>query len=631
MAVTETKAEEGLKPSAERADAGVWGTEAQLIEAAHDASDEETRLPRKELFARYLPATLFSAGLSLALVMEGMDVGLINNFFAHEAYLNKFGWPDADGVQHISSTWQSAIGTGNNVGSIIGLLLNGWLQSRYGSRRVYMGAMVLMAATIFMLFFAVNVQMLLAANIMCGIPWGIFQTLTTAYAAEICPAAMRGYLTAWVSMCWGAGSFLAAGTLRGSLDLTGDAGWKVPYGLQWIWIIPLFLIAFFAPESPWYLVRRDKIAEAEASLRRLARKDYYTEQTMAQTIALMKHTNEMERINAASSSYADCFRGTNLRRTAIVCMAWLIQILNGQSITNYAAIFLKAAGMPEVQAFNFNMGIQSVNIFCTIIAIVLMGMIGRRTFFFWGSAGIGLCMLVIGIMGFVPNSDSAGILIGLAVILILVQITFKVSLGPTTYVIVAETSSNRVRAQTIVIGRAVYVCGQICVQQLNPRMLNKGGDAWDWGPRAGLFYFGLCFVWAIWIWFFLPETMNRSFADLDYLFQKKTGARDFKTAHVDCMLFSHGCFILLLTLSQCSRSLVPIRATSWRMTALRTSTWRFGRRGVIRLSLVPRFAANTQVETPVAVIKLVCPPTETNSRSLPCPECRSTVISLLRH
>lgn len=52
-----------------------------------------------------------------------MDVGLINNFFAHDAYLKKFGWKDAKGKQHIPAKWQAAIGNGNNAGSIIGLLL----------------------------------------------------------------------------------------------------------------------------------------------------------------------------------------------------------------------------------------------------------------------------------------------------------------------------------------------------------------------------------------------------------------------------------------------------------------------------------------------------------------------------
>jgi SP family general alpha glucoside:H+ symporter-like MFS transporter len=519
----------------------VFNPNVELVEAAVAASDEEANIARKELFRRYWPAAVYSMLLSLALVMEGMDVGLINNFFAHPAYLARFGWPDANGDLHISTAWQGAIGAGNNCGSIIGLLLNGYFQSRFGSRKVYLGAMVLMAATIFVLFFSTNVQMLLAGNILCGVPWGIFQTLTTAYAAEICPAAMRGYLTAWVSMCWGTGSFLATGVLRGSLNLPGDAGWRVPYGVQWVWIPPLLVVGFLAPESPWYLIRRDRVEEAERSLRRLACKDFYTDATMAQTIALMKHTNEMEKIEAKDASYKDCFRGTNLRRTGIVCMAWLIQMLNGQSMTQYAAILLRSIGMTATQAFNYNIGIQSVNIVATGTAIVLMGKIGRRIFYFYGSAGIGGCMLITGILGFMSSARRVSedtVAIATAVILIIVQCIFKVSLGPTTFVVVAETASSRVRAQTIVIGRFIYVCAGLVVQQINPRMLNKSSDAWNWGARAGMLWFGLCFIWAVWIWFFLPETKNRSFADLDYLFQKKVSARKFTSTPIDLFEFT---------------------------------------------------------------------------------------------
>lgn len=107
-----------------------------LIEAAIANSDKETQLPRKELFSRYWPGAVYSVLLSMALIMEGMDVGLVslfnpslevghtrtvqpansralpkvNNFFGHQGYLNKFGWPDANGKQHIPTSWQSAIG-----------------------------------------------------------------------------------------------------------------------------------------------------------------------------------------------------------------------------------------------------------------------------------------------------------------------------------------------------------------------------------------------------------------------------------------------------------------------------------------------------------------------------------------
>ncbi|GAB7358937.1 hypothetical protein MBLNU230_g5013t1 [Neophaeotheca triangularis] len=529
----------GEKSDVQYAEHGANRTKQELIEAALKTNDEEVDAPRKQLFRTYWPAVMYSMLLSLALVMEGMDVGLINNFFAHPAYIRRFQTGvDEEGEAYISGRWQSIIGAGNNVGSILGLLLNGFLQSRYGSKKVYIFAMTLMGCTIFVLFFAQSVEMLLVGNLLCGIPWGIFQTLTTAYAAEICPAAIRGYLTAWVSMCWGAGSFLATGVLRSTIEIETNAGWQIPYGLQWIWVPPLLIVGFLAPESPWYLIRKERVADAEKSLYRLAKKGHYNERSMAELIEYMKYTNEMEKVESADASYMDCFRGTNLRRTGIVCMAWVIQILNGQSITNYAAIMLRATGMSDENAFNYNMGIQSVNIFATAIAIALMGKIGRRIFYFYGSAGIGLCMLIVGILGFALPEGADATAISTAVFLVIVQCIFKVSLGPTTYVVVGEMSSSRVRAQTVVIGRTVYVIGQIIVQQLNPRFLNDDPSSWGLGAKTGIFYFCLCFVWAIWIFFCLPETKNRSFADIDYMFQNKVPARQFSTYPIN--IFDRG-------------------------------------------------------------------------------------------
>lgn len=222
---------------------------------------------------------------------------------------------------------------------------------------------------------------------------------------------------------------------------------------------------------------------------------------------------------------------------------------------------LRSIGMDPVQAFNYNMGIQSVNIFATAIAICLMGRIGRRIFYLFGSGAIGGCMLVIGIMGFVAGDNRKSIAIPVAVFMIAVQCAFKISLGPTTYVIVGEMPSNRVRAQTIVLGRGIYVCCGLVVQQINPRMLNSTSDAWNLGAKTGMVYFCLCFAWVIYIWFCLPETKNRSFADIDYLFKKKTSARKFSTAPIDCKcaLACRRCWNVLTWLPQCSSSTCPTR------------------------------------------------------------------------
>jgi MFS family permease len=107
-------------------------------------------------------------------------------------------------------------------------------------------------------------EALVADGSVCGIPWGIFQTLTTAYAAEIVPPNMRvcvsrhpvdggadqqGYLTAWVSMCWGIGGFLASIILRATLTIEGNWAWRTAYMLQWVWPVPLFIVGWYAPES----------------------------------------------------------------------------------------------------------------------------------------------------------------------------------------------------------------------------------------------------------------------------------------------------------------------------------------------------------------------------------------------
>lgn len=126
-------------PRAVSVDGNAPSTLQELVEAAAASSESETNLPRMELFKRYRPAAIYSGLLSLALVMEGMDVGLINNFFAHPSYRAKFGnTVDAKGAVVVSTQWQTIIGAGNNVGSIIGLLINGYIQSRYGSRKVYL-------------------------------------------------------------------------------------------------------------------------------------------------------------------------------------------------------------------------------------------------------------------------------------------------------------------------------------------------------------------------------------------------------------------------------------------------------------------------------------------------------------
>lgn len=81
----------------------------------------------------------------------------------------------------------------------------------------------------------------------------------------------------------------------------------------------LFTIILFAPESPWWLVRQGRFADAEDSCRRLSSREYYTPESGKRQVAYMIHTTAMEREESEGARFVDCFRGKiNLRRTEIV-------------------------------------------------------------------------------------------------------------------------------------------------------------------------------------------------------------------------------------------------------------------------------------------------------------------------
>lgn len=113
-------------------------------------------------------------------------------------------------------------------------------------------------------------------------------------------------------------------------------------------MIPL---AYFAPESPWWLVRRGRLEEAREVVKRLTSPENINFD-IEKNVALMVVTTEFERTVNAETSYRACFQGTNLRRTMIVIGIYCIQTLNGNPLRGYSTYFLEQAGLPTVQAFN---------------------------------------------------------------------------------------------------------------------------------------------------------------------------------------------------------------------------------------------------------------------------------------
>lgn len=154
-----------------------------------------------------------------------------------------------------------------------------------------------------------------------------------SFLHPVCPVVLRAYLTTWVNFCWGLGQLVASGALRGFLGRSDQWAYRIPYALQWMWPVPLVIGISFAPDSPWWLVRRSRYEDARKALQRLTASP--SETMLDQTIAMMRHTDELEKEVSVGSSYSDCFRGVDLR-TEITCLAWACQPLCGASLMGFS-------------------------------------------------------------------------------------------------------------------------------------------------------------------------------------------------------------------------------------------------------------------------------------------------------
>ncbi|KAF4959243.1 hypothetical protein FSARC_10759 [Fusarium sarcochroum] len=495
-----------------------------LIRRAEESDAADRQLTINQALKKYKKAVFWSLFLSTSLIMEGYDLVIITSFYGQTQFRERFGvYDDKTERKQITPAWQSGLSNSALVGQLAGLVVNAYCQDRFGARYTMMFFMAWMAVMIAIPCFAPSLEVLAFGEAMCGVSWGVFQTLSTTYASEVVPTILRPYVTAYVCMCWGAGILLSGGVVRAVAGIEGDMGWRLPFFLQWIWPGPLFIGAYLAPESPWNAVRRGKIDLAKKALGRLRQDNAEKEAEVESTLAYIRHTTALEQAETQHASFLDCFRGTNLWRTEINCVVWAAQILGGNALVAYGVTFLQSAGFSEIASLNLNISLSACYVVGGIISWFLFPHVGRATLYMCGLLFLFFANIVIGGLGF-TTANGAQMAIG--IILVVSNLVNMVTVGPVCYPIVAETPSGRLRYKTIVIGRFVYNVTGIVEHTITPRMISPLG--WNWGAKAGLFYAGTNLLCNTWCWFRLPETKDRTFGEIDLLFENKVPARKFK-------------------------------------------------------------------------------------------------------
>ncbi|CAG9940620.1 unnamed protein product [Clonostachys rosea f. rosea IK726] len=512
----------------------IESTEAMHAEIRTDAEAatawEHSLAPRRA-FKVYRSAVWYAAIVSIALVMEGFDTKIMGSLFAQPAFQKDFGFQAPNGTYQISAPWQSGLNGMSGVCSILGMFLGGYVTERFGFRKTMMATLISMPPIIFIYFFAPNLAVIAVAHCFMTLPLGIFQTITTVYVAEIMPTALRPYLTSFYSLVWAFGQLLNAAVFRGTLSLPSPWAYRVPFALQWFWPVVLIFGVYFMPESPWWLVRQNRLDEAEVIISRLT-SPQELDIDAKKIVSLMVFTTNHERDMESRTNYLACFKGVNLGRTIIVMGVYIMQVVTGAPLRAYMTYFFQQAGLPTDQSFNMSIVALVVSVLGVFGAWVVMTFAGRRTMYLWGNLISIVLFTAIGGMGIsLRQAPSSALSWAIGSLLAIDGFVANCLVLPITFVLVSEIPSSLLRSKSVVIARNTYTAVNIVAGVITPYMLNP--TAWGWGALTGFFWAGLCVIGFLFTFLMVPESKGRTIAEMDILFEKKVPVRRFKETKVD--------------------------------------------------------------------------------------------------
>ncbi|ETI24469.1 hypothetical protein G647_03838 [Cladophialophora carrionii CBS 160.54] len=499
---------------------------AEMLEQSKVATHIEHSLGVIEAIKLYPYAVFWAALFAWSLVMVGYDSGLIYSFYALPAFVKKYGHNYGGDIGYeVSAKWQNVLGMGTPVGQFLGAFTASWPMERWGRKKVFWGSLFFSTAFIFLQMFANSIHTLAAGEFLAGILYGTYVVLAPTYASEVCPLALRGILNAGMNLAYVIGQFVASGVGKGFSENTTQWAYRIPFAIQWVWIPILGLGLFFAPESPWWLVRKGRIAEAEHALRRLAKDSPRVDikATLANIEATTLHEIEIEK----DTTFIECFRASSRARTEVAIMVQIFQVITGISLIGYAVYFFTLAGLPTSASFNMGVGNTAIGFVATCCSWVFMSFFGRRTIYMYGVGVMAISLFIIGILDCAPNYTSRpGIAWAQAGLLDFLTFVFQSTVGPINFVIFAEIGATRLRSQTVALATSSGSIAQIIMTVLVPYMLNA--SSWNWRGKTGFFFAAFSTIATVWCYFRLPETKGRTYQELDYMFEKGVPARKFK-------------------------------------------------------------------------------------------------------
>jgi len=391
-------------------------------------------------------------------------------------------------------------------GCVFGALFSGALSDKYGRKKVLLLSGLLFTLSALGSAVPDNLTQFVMARFIGGLGVGSASMLSPLYISEIAPAKIRGMLVTLYQLAIVFGiniiyivNYLIANTHDQVWNV--QLGWRYMLGSEGIPAILFFILLFFVPESPRWLVKENRSEEALKILNQINRPE--------ETHRILEEIKET--VNEEKGSFLDLFK-PGIRKAMVVgsVLAFFSQVTGINAIIYYAPEIFKQVGFGSESALFQTMIIGFVNMLFTLVAIRLIDYWGRRTLLIWGLFGIVSCLLGMGM--FFYFEITSGPLLLLFILGFIAS--FASSLGPIPWVLISEIFPTKTRGTAMSFSIVILWLGVVLITQFFPVLLSLFG---------GAFTFWIFMINALILLIFtlilIPETKQKTLEEIQEIWK----------------------------------------------------------------------------------------------------------------
>jgi SP family xylose:H+ symportor-like MFS transporter len=399
------------------------------------------------------------------------------------------------------------------IGCVLGAAVAGYASNHWGRRGALMVAALLFLISAIGSAVPDHYWTFVIYRIIGGVGVGIASMVSPMYIAEVAPPSRRGGLVSCNQFAIIFG-MLVVYFVNYGIALMGTESWLNVMGWRYMFaseILPaglFFLLLFTVPETPRWLALKSRNHQAHDLL-----------------VAINKNQNIEPQWEEIKNSLREKARpriiaGGFFGVLVIGIMLSVLQQVTGINVfLYYAPVILKGFSDSTTDiALLQTVLVGAVNLSFTVLAIFTVDKLGRRPLMMLGAALMAVSMLAIGTAAYL---DAIG---GYLLIFMLLYIAaFALSLGPVTWVLLAEIFPNSIRSKALSIAVLAQWFANFVVSQTFPMMNEKGSliyQSFNGGFPFWIYgVMGIFTVYFVWRW--VPETKGRSLEQLEKQWQRK--------------------------------------------------------------------------------------------------------------